>query len=71
MSPNGNLVVIVYRDKVVTLWDYARNRAIDLSGHTGVIYSADFNRSGNLVVTASADKTARVWDTATGVLLGN
>ncbi len=67
LSPNGRLVVIVYRsDKPVTLWDHTRDRLIDLSGHTKVIYSADFNRSGNLVVTASADKTARVWDTATG-----
>jgi WD40 repeat protein len=69
LSPNGRLVVIVYKDKVATLWDYARNWTEDLSGHTEEIYSADFNRSGTLVVTASADNTARVWNTASGKLV--
>jgi WD40 repeat protein len=70
LSPNGNLVSVVYDDGgVATLWDYARKREIDLSRSTSRVYSADFNRDGNLVVTASADNTARVWDTVDGRLV--
>jgi WD40 repeat protein len=37
-----------------------------LDGHTGPVYSLNFNNSSTLVSTGSADQTVYVWDTSDG-----
>lgn len=41
-----------------------------LSGHTGKVHNAAWNRDETLIVTAGSDSTARVWDAETGQELG-
>jgi hypothetical protein len=38
-----------------------------LSGHTGAVHSAEWNKEGSLILTAGADGTARIWDAQTGL----
>ena len=39
-----------------------------LGGHTGIVYSAAFNKDRSLIATASMDRTVRIWDGKSGKL---
>jgi WD40 repeat protein len=45
-----------------------KERALNLTGHTGRLYGIRFSPDGNLIVTASADRTARIWAFPSGKL---
>jgi WD40 repeat protein len=42
---------------------------LTLLGHSGAVYSVEYNGEGKRLVTASADGTARIWDAGTGEAL--
>ena len=51
-------------DKVVKIWDCARNYRFksSLIGHSNWIRSGQFSADGRLIVTGSDDRTVRLWD---------
>jgi WD40 repeat protein len=64
---DGKRLVTASVDHNAQIWDTATGqRLLTLRGHSGPVWSADFNPSGTLVVTASEDGTARLWDAETG-----
>ncbi|MET8895564.1 nSTAND1 domain-containing NTPase [Streptomyces albogriseolus] len=70
VAPDGTLATTGW-DRTVRLWSRPADgrRARLLTGHTGGVLTAAFNRSGTRLVTAGQDRTVRVWDTADGRLL--
>jgi len=49
------------------VWDAATGKTLaTLVGHTGRMWTAEFNPDGTRIVTAADDKTTRIWDAATG-----
>lgn len=46
-----------------------RTPLIELTGHTGVVVSADWLPSGDQVITASWDRTANLYDVESGDLV--
>ena len=63
-SPDGSRVVGIpgYRSITATVWSVATgDRLLDLDGHAGQVFSAEFSPDNMFILTASADGTARVW----------
>ncbi|GAA2282837.1 hypothetical protein GCM10010415_60180 [Streptomyces atrovirens] len=70
VGPGGVLATVSW-DHTVRLWARPKgeHRARTLTGHTGGVLTATFNRSGTRLATAGQDRTIRIWDTADGRLL--
>lgn len=66
-SPPGDLILTASYDSTARIWDAASGKKIaDLTGHSGVLSSANFSRDGTQILTASSDHTARIWSIASG-----
>jgi WD40 repeat protein len=62
-DPSGKYVASGGDDKLVTIWSSQDGHTLStLTGHTGIILSAMFDRSGSRLVTASADGSVRIWN---------
>ena len=44
----------------------SQQELVDMTGHTDVVYSANFSPDGRRVVSSSRDGTARIWNAGTG-----
>ena len=72
-ADGARLVVANGRSAVADLYEFSapdlermtQMDSVELTGHTGVVVTAEFSPDGDRVLTASADGTARVWS-ATG-----
>ncbi|TEB23320.1 WD40 repeat-like protein [Coprinellus micaceus] len=62
-SPCGRWLATGAEDKVVRIWDIAKEKIRSVfDGHQQEIYALEFSLDGRLLVSGSGDKTARVWD---------
>ncbi len=69
-SPDGQTLAAGCDDHTVKMWRLsARQEALTLKGHTGLINDVAFLPDGKTLATASDDKTARLWDVVTGMEL--
>jgi WD40 repeat protein len=65
-DPSGSRVVTASRSEV-QIWDASNGRRLStLTGHRGLVRSAEWSPDGAKVVTASHDLTARIWNANTG-----
>jgi len=65
--PNGKTIAST-SDKTITLW-YLNSGEVtskQLTGHTDLVYSVDFNQDGTKLVSGSFDETARIWSVDSG-----
>lgn len=51
------------------LWQQVNTRPLELIGHQGDVYSADFSPDSERLATAGRDGIVRIWDRASGKLL--
>jgi WD40 repeat protein len=63
-SPSGERLV-AGGGAFLAVWDVSR-RPLRLSGHSDVVWDAQWSPDGGTIGTASYDGTARLWDAATG-----
>jgi WD40 repeat protein/serine/threonine protein kinase len=69
-SSDGTRIVTASRDKTARIWEARAGAPLAvLTGHAGMVLSANFSPDGSQVVTTSADKTARTWNARTGAPL--
>ncbi len=65
-DPQGERILTANTD-TARIWDARAGKLlIELRGHKGSVFHANFSADGRHIVTASADGTARVWNSATG-----
>jgi WD40 repeat protein len=67
-SPDSKYIVTP-TSKSAIIWDKNGEQITRITGHSGMVTSANFSPNGKRVITASQDKTARVWDTSGKQLL--
>jgi WD40 repeat protein/predicted Ser/Thr protein kinase len=65
-DPQGDQVLTANTNTVRTWETKTGKQLIELIGHKGSVFHANYSSDGRRIVTASADATARVWDAATG-----
>ena len=64
MSADGEHIAGASRLGKVCIWTLdAPQQRVDLSGHTGDVWSVAFDPSGKRLVSAGSDMTARIWKT--------
>lgn len=72
-SPDGNYLMVVFKNNVPGLYAYALNLAtgipVILKGHNAEITNLAFSSDGKKLLTASQDKTILCWDYTTGKIL--
>ncbi|KAJ3520752.1 hypothetical protein NMY22_g12609 [Coprinellus aureogranulatus] len=62
-SPCGRWLATGADDRVVRVWDIARQKVAKvLDGHQAEVYALQFSLDGKVLVSGSGDKTVRVWD---------
>jgi WD40 repeat protein len=60
---DDSLFVTASADKTAQVWDaQTRKPVVELTGHTGEVFSARFTLYGPGVITVSFDNTARLWN---------
>jgi RNA polymerase sigma factor (sigma-70 family) len=70
-SPDGRLMVILRRGKVLPVWEWAAGKVcLQLRGHDDSITTAAFSPNSRMLATASWDNTIRLWDLANGEQMG-
>ena len=66
-SPDGNKIIIGYRNQTVEIWD--KNKWIPLISfptHSESIYCVGFTSDGSMAVTTDNAGTIKLWDASTG-----
>ena len=67
--PDGNLVS-GSADDVLRIWDTTTGvLKLNLTGHTGNIYSVITLKNTTYIASGSGDKTIRIWNQATGAII--
>jgi WD40 repeat protein len=67
LSRDGKTLVVAGGDGRIRVFEVATGKLEQiLSGHTNVVYKANFDPSEKLLGSSSRDQTARIWDIATG-----
>ena len=63
----GDRIVTASYDKAARIWDiWDGTQTAILSGHQGVVETAEFSPDGSRVLTTARDGTARIWDAISG-----
>ncbi|MEO6811960.1 MAG: WD40 repeat domain-containing protein [Isosphaeraceae bacterium] len=66
-SPDGATLASGGFDRVVKLWDVAKERErATLSGHEGWVAAVAFSPDGAILASGSHDQSIKLWDTVTG-----
>jgi WD40 repeat protein len=67
LSRDGKTLLTAGGDGIIRVWDLPSGQIQrTLTGHTNVIYIAEFSPDEKLIASSSRDTTARIWDFATG-----
>jgi WD40 repeat protein len=66
-SPDGDTVAICVEspETQIILWDgttAGADKLVELSGHTGVVFSTAFSPDGKLLASGGTDREIRIWD---------
>ncbi|HEY1775152.1 MAG TPA: TIR domain-containing protein [Solirubrobacteraceae bacterium] len=62
-SPAGGELLTAGHAGLLEVWDIGSGHLLlSLSGHTGLVNTAEFDQDGGEIVSAGADGTARIWD---------
>ncbi len=66
-SPDGRLLAVGGKDKIVELWDVSKDRPqATLQGHAEAVVDVAFSPNGKTLASASWDRTVKLWDVKTG-----
>src|SRR5262245_48260355 len=67
VSPDGKIVAVGTRNKLVKLWDLTSKTELKtLAGHDRDVNALAFSPDSKTLASGSADNTIKLWDVATG-----
>jgi WD40 repeat protein len=64
--PSSERLVVTGELGLLTIWDFARNKQLDLGGHNGTVRALAFAHDGRFLASGGEDRAVRFWDVTTG-----
>jgi transducin (beta)-like 1 len=65
-NSSGTLLATGSYNGIARIWTEEGGLKLEMTKHSGPIFSIKWNRKGNYILSGSFDKTAIVWDASTG-----
>ncbi|HET9931183.1 MAG TPA: WD40 repeat domain-containing protein, partial [Polyangiaceae bacterium] len=64
--PNAERLVVAGELGMVSIWDFAGTKELELRGHNGTVRALAFAQDGHFLASGGEDHSIRFWDSTTG-----